>query len=218
MILLSTGALLAQPKQEVKLTLQNKELISFNVQTTEGIYKGKEALKVSDTGGDTEAKFVKINNLNFRNGTIELDLAGKPATNAGEGARGFVGIAFRINEDNSKFECIYLRPTNGRADDQVRRNHSVQYISFPDFPWAKLRKEFPEKYESYADLVPGEWTKIKIEIQGAKAKLYLHGNTQPSLIVNDLRLGADNVGKIGLWIGPGTEANFANLQVTISEN
>jgi hypothetical protein len=52
----------------------------------------------------------------------------------------------------SGFECFYLRPTNGRADDQVRRNHSVQYISFRGFPWYRL--ESPEKYESYTDLVP----------------------------------------------------------------
>ena len=78
---------------------------------------------------------------------IEIDISGKPAETSSEQARGFVGIAFRINNENSKFECIYLRPTNGRADEQIRRNHSVQYTSYPDFPWFKLRKDFPEKYE-----------------------------------------------------------------------
>jgi len=65
--------------------------------------------------------------------------------------------------------------------------------------------------------VPGEWTKMKIEINGNKAKLYLHGNSQPTLIVNDLKLGSDINGNIGLWIGPGTEAHFSNLQITKSE-
>ena len=36
----------------------------------------------------------------------------------------------------------------------------------------------------------------------------------PTLVVNDLKLGADNKGSIGLWIGPGTEAHFSNLQIT----
>jgi len=215
MLLFSSNALLAQLKQEISLKLPNKDLIPLNVATTNATYLGKTGLKVLDNDkADSEFKFVKINNLEFINGTIELDVVGKPGENAGQGARGFVGIAFRINDDNSKFECIYLRPTNGRADDQVRRNHAVQYTSIPDYPWAKLRREFPKKYESYVDLVPGEWTKMKIEIQGNRAKLYVHGNPQPTLIVNDLKQGADITGKLGLWIGPGTEAYFANLLVT----
>src|SRR5262249_46884312 len=154
----------------------------------------------------SEEQFAKINDLDFKDGVIEVDLSGNPGPGAGDGARGFVGVAFRINNDQSKFECIYLRPTNGRADDQLRRNHSTQYISFPDFPWFKLREQFPGKYESYVDLVSGEWTKVRIEVRGDKAKLFVHDNPQPVLIINDLKLGADAHGGIGLWIGPGTEA------------
>jgi hypothetical protein len=95
----------------------------------------------------------------------------------------------------------------------VRRNHSAQYVSFPDFPWFRLRKEFPEKYESYVDLVPAEWTKVKIEVKGTTAKLFVHGNAQPTLIVNDLKHSTSK-GGVGLWIGPGTEAYFANVKVT----
>lgn len=150
---------------------------------------------------------------NFADGVIEVDLAGRPGSGAVEAARGFVGVAFRVAADVSRFECFYLRPTNGRAEDQVRRNHSAQYISFPEFPWQRLRKQFPEMYESYVDLAPGEWTKVKIEARGRKARLFVHGAAQPSLIVNDLKLG-ETSGAVGLWIGPGTEAHFANLRVT----
>jgi hypothetical protein len=86
-------------------------------------------------------------------------------------------------------------------------------ISFPDFPWQRLRKEFPEKYESYADLVPGEWTKVKIEVRGDKAHLYVHGAEQPALLVNDLKQGQSQ-GGIALWVGPGTVAHFSNLRVS----
>ncbi|MCA1603461.1 MAG: hypothetical protein LC776_18075, partial [Acidobacteria bacterium] len=140
-------------------------------------------------------------------------MTGEPGPSAGEGARGFVGVAFRIASDASKYECFYLPPTNGRADDQVRRNHSVQYIAFPDFPWQRLRKEFPEKYESYVDLVPGKWTKLKIEVRGDKARLYVHGAQQPTLLVNDLKQGQSQ-GGIALWVGPGTVAHFSNLRVS----
>ena len=89
----------------------------------------------------------------------------------------------------------------------------MQYISFPNFPWQKLRKEEPEKYETYVDLAPGEWTGVKIEVRGERARLYVHGAQQPTLLVNDLKLGGGN-GAVGLWIGPGTIAHFANLRVT----
>ena len=178
-------------------------------------YKGRKALKVSEppaNKADREDKLV-ILPVDFHNGTIELELAGSIATGAIAGARGFLGVAFRVADDVKKFECIYLRPTNGRADDQVRRNHSVQYISYPDFPWQKLRKEETEKYESYVDLVPNEWIKVKIVVDGTSAQLYVHGNEQPTLIIRDLKKG-DSRGGLGLWIGPGTEAHFANLRVT----
>lgn len=179
-------------------------------------YFGKKSVQVMDTaqGITSELKYAKLSNVDFHNGIIEVELAGKPLSTAAETARGFVGIAFRINEKDTKFECIYVRPTNGRADDQVRRNHSAQYVSYPDFPWQKLRKEFPEKYESYVDLEVGKWTKIKIEVTDSVAKLYVHGATQPTLIISDLKHGSAMRGSIGLWAGSGTEAYFRNLVVT----
>jgi hypothetical protein len=196
------------------------EMQSRNVKTERVTYKGKQALRVTDTAlssvGDGE-RLVILNKTEFQDGVIEIELTGEPGANAGEGARGFVGVAFRVSpgaaKDVLKYECFYLRPTNGRADDQVRRNHSTQYISFPDFPWQKLRKEFPEKYESYVDLSPGEWTKVKIEARGEKARLYVHDSSQPTLVVNDLKLGPRE-GLIALWIGPGTIAHFANLRIS----
>ena len=41
-----------------------------------------------------------------------------------------------------------------------------------------------------------------------------YGSEHPALIVNDLKHGADAAGAIALWVGPGTEAYFANLRVT----
>lgn len=131
---------------------------------------------------------------------------------APEGARGFVGIAFRLR-DTETYDAFYLRPTNGRAEDQERRNHSVQYISHPDWSWFRLRKETPGKYESYVDLVPGEWTKVRIEVNGERARLYVHDNQQPTLIVNDVKSGTNAKGAVALWIGPGTVAHFRNLTV-----
>jgi len=199
-------------------SLPLSSLKPYNVKVEPAMYKGKQAIRVTEAAqqraNGNEDQIAIIANTSFRDGTIEADVAGEPAPGALEGARGFVGIAFRVAADISKFECFYLRPTNGRADDQVRRNHSVQYISFPDFPWHRLRKEFPEKYESYADLVPGEWTRVRIEAMGEKARLFVNGVQQPALIVNDLKFGGTSAGAIGLWIGPGTVAHFANVTVS----
>lgn len=187
-----------------------------NVKPEPATYKGRKALRVTDAApanaGDGDRLLI-LTGTDFQDGVIEVDLAGDLAPNAGEGARGFVGLAFRVAPEAATYECFYLRPTNGRADDQVRRNHSAQYISHPAFPWQRLRKEFPEKYESYVDLAPGEWTKVRIEVRGSRAKLYVHGAAQPTMLVNDLKLGTTK-GAIALWVGPGTVAHFANLRVS----
>jgi hypothetical protein len=149
----------------------------------------------------------------IKDGAIDVWLAGEPGPGAGEAARGFVGVAFRVQGEGARYEAFYLRPTNGRVEDQVRRNHSVQYICHPDYHWQRLRKEFPEKYESYADLAPGEWTQVRITVEGRKARLFVNGASQPCLIVNDLFLG-ESEGGIALWVGPGTVARFADLRVS----
>lgn len=215
LVLLSSSAS-TQPKSKSIALDKLTDAKPRNVKPEPVTFKGKKALRVTDAAptaaGDGD-RLLLLTGTDFQNGVIEVELSGDVMPNAGEGARGFVGMVFRVQPEAAKFECLYLRPTNGRADDQVRRNHSVQYISYPEFPWQRLRKEFPEKYESYVDLVPGEWTKVKIEVSGVKAKLYVHGAAQPTLIINDLKLG-DSKGAIGLWVGPGTVAHFTNLRVT----
>jgi hypothetical protein len=155
-----------------------------------------------------------IEGLDFSNGVIEAEIAGAPGPGSGAGARGFVGIAFRLQNDLRTYDAFYLRPTNGRAEDQERRNHSVQYVSHPQWPWFRLRKETPERYESYVDLVPGAWTKVKLEVRGDKARLYVHDQQQPTLVVNDVKSGAAAKGAVALWIGPGTVAHFRNVVVS----
>lgn len=154
-----------------------------------------------------------LTGLDFSNGIIQAEIAGAPAPDAPEGARGFVGIAFRLQSDMRTFDAFYLRPTNGRADDQERRNHAAQYIAHPDWPWFRLRKETPSRYESYVDLVTGAWTRIKIEVRGARARLYVHGQEQPTLVINDLKSGAQGKGGVALWIDRGTIAHFRDLSV-----
>jgi hypothetical protein len=195
------------------------------VVATSVTYKGRAAAqakypKLGPGGyaGPDRPTFAFLPVVDFRNGTIEVDVAGSVAPNAPKDApltpRGFVGIVFRLAPDLSKFEGIYLRPANARAEDQVRRNHATQYFSYPGYTFVRLRKESPEKYESYVDLVPGEWTTMRIEVNGEKVLLYVNGSAQPVLVVNDLKLGSEAHGSIGMWVDIGTEAYFSNLRIT----
>ena len=211
--LLLPGMAAAQPRHYALesadgLRLQNVAAVPATLGGRKGLRLTLEPGAVPDVD-----QLALLEGLVFSSGVIEAEVAGAPAPGAGQGARGFVGLAFRVLEDGKTYDAFYLRPTNGRVDDQERRNRSVQYISHPDWPWFRLRKETPGKYESYVDLVPGEWTKIRIEVRGERARLYVHGHEQPTLIVNDVKSGADAKGRVALWVGPGTVAHFRNLTV-----
>lgn len=200
--------------QVVNLNKSNLEPVQVSMSVEK--LTGKDVVKVIKDASIKEVDqptFVKISGTNFHNGTIEVSVLSKLLPDAPEFARGFIGVAFRINDDNSKFENIYIRPTNGRADDQLRRNRSIQYFSFPDFPFSKTRQETPGKYESYADMTLNEWIKLKIVVKDSKAQLFINDSKQPSLIVNDLKHGADSSGAIGLWVDVGTEGYFSDLKI-----
>jgi hypothetical protein len=201
--------------QNVTLSKDNLEAVSvaMAIETMDQ----KTVVKVSKDPAMTtadEPTFVKIKGAEFKDGTIEVKVLSRLLPTAPETARGFIGVVFRATPDNSKFECIYIRPTNGRASDQVRRNHSIQYFSYPDYKFDRLRKEAPERYESYADMGLNEWIKMKIVVKGVQARLFLNDNKEPSLIVSDLKHGADLSGGIGLYVDNGTEGYFADITIS----
>jgi len=204
---------LADPAGSRDVALDRSRIAVQGLAAETVTYDGRTALKLSPADPTVDATGIAVlRGPDFASGTIELDLAGRPCEGIGPGARGFIGIAFRLQGDAPRYECFYLRLTNARCDDQFRRNHSAQYISHPDFPWERLRQESPGAYESYVDLVVGAWTKVRIEVAGTKAKLFVGGSDQPCLIVNDLKLG-DTHGAIALWDGPFTIGWFSNLRV-----
>lgn len=211
LLLLSAPIIYAQ-----KIKLDENNLTA--VQTSVSIEKinGKKAVKVTKSPEvikDDEATYAKINDLKFKDGVIEVEVLSRLLPNAPAHARGFIGLAFRINDDNSKFESIYIRPTNGMAVDQLRRNRSIQYFSYPDFKFTDSRATAPGIYETYADMDLNRWIKLRIEVKGAGAKLFIDNAKQPNLIVNDLKMGADQSGFVGLYVDIGTEGFFRNLKI-----
>ncbi len=199
------------PPGYVDLTDPNNLIVAGGkVETVE--YQGRKAVRLT-AQPSVEETFAAIKGALIQDGTIEADIALKKTTPPGVRMPGFVGIAFRTSTDASHYDLFYLRPGNSHSEDQAMRNHSVQYVAAPDYDWYKLRREWPSVYESYAELQFEQWIKLKIEVHGRNAKLFLNGSENPSLVVNGMK-GAELRGGIALWGYAGEEAYFSNVRVT----
>ncbi len=178
-------------------------------------YRDRPALQlsISPEKANTEAAvFAIIDGALFTDGAIELSLVGVPRADAPADSRGFVGLSFRTGPAGEWSEVFYLRPLNARVDDQLRRNRTVQYVSEPEFSWQRLRDQQPGRYESYADLEPGAWTTMRVEVSGTTARLFVNGATQPCLVVTDLKHGAGG-GRVALWAHAQTDAYFGPVSI-----
>ncbi len=166
-------------------------------------------------GGGNPKQMAVLKGSEFSEGTIDVDIYAVLTEDAPVGARGFVGIAFRVDPDltngSAPYDAIYLRPDNGRADDPERRIHAIQYISHPDFHFDVSREEAPGEYEKPADIGLGEWIHLTIEVEGNSAKAYVNGEL--ALEVDELQSSAENGTAVALWANPGTDAHFANLEI-----
>jgi hypothetical protein len=213
--LVYSNVLIASAQQIPLSELAKAKLKSATAEVT--MHGGSPALKLNpkaakDAGYVPGGPLAILDNVRFKDGAIDVDVAGAPTKGAPEDARGFIGVAFRVQSD-SRFEIIYLRPTNSHADDQLRRNHTTQYSAEPEWPWDRLRKESPGVYESWVDMETGKWTHMRIEVHGTDALLYVNHGSNPCLIVHGLKLG-DTEGAVGLWMGQDTEGYFKNLSIT----
>jgi hypothetical protein len=187
-------------------------LITPKVKAEAVTYLGRKCVRIVMDGEDRDG-LALLPGTDFQDGVIEADIALKTTVPPGVRYPGFVGIAFRVRPDVSHYELFYLRPGNSEAADQAMRNHAVQYVSEPDFGWYRLRREWPWVYESHAELAIETWTKVRIEVAGRAAKLYVNGSAKPSLVVDGLK-GEDLHGAVGLWGFTYEEAYFSNVRIT----
>jgi hypothetical protein len=218
-LLLAPSGLSTRPRVPSPRLDPTTKLELINAQTKWLDYRGRRAIKLVALPGHEHAVNEEMQAIltesDFKDGTIEVDVAGarREGYSTAEdtsGFKGFIGVSFRVRGDSA--ERIYIRPENSRLDSQVFRNRSTQYEAEPGFAWDQLRAQSPGVYESYVDLDPGAWTRLRIEVSGTKARLYVNDATEPCLIVNDLKLG-DGHGKIALWTRVSSEAYFSNLKV-----
>ncbi|MBD5170370.1 MAG: DUF1080 domain-containing protein [Oscillibacter sp.] len=159
-----------------------------------------------------ENTYAKLAGSAFHNGVIEVDMLSRLLPDAPDFARGFIGIAFRISEDDTRFESYYVRPTNGRTDDPVRKAHGSQYFAYPGYTFAWFREHGVTKYEAPVDIGLNEWIHLRAVVEGGHAEFFVNGNH--TLTVDDLKHGPDHTGAVGLFVDIGTEAFFKNLTIT----
>ena len=184
-----------QDKMQISIAKRNYTPIEVN---------GKKGIKIDSGQG---MSVMQLNNIVFRNGTIEFDVKGRNII-----GQSFVGFAFHIQND-STYDAIYFRPFNFSNPDTVRRWRAVQYISLPGFEWDKLREKFPGKYENKVNPVPNgdEWFHAKIVVKDKQVSVFVNNSATPSLVVN--KLTNTTQGKVGLWVENGSEGSFANLEI-----
>jgi hypothetical protein len=72
----------------------------------------------------------------------------------------------------------------------------------------KYRKNYCEYFRNLRN----DWFHAKIVIQYPHVSVYVNGNTSPSLEID--KLNNRKTGKIGLWVGNGSDGDFANLHIT----
>ena len=167
-------------------------------------YKSRKAIRVTDDapeGTSDDGRFVVVTSSQFQDGLIEVDVAGDR-----------IAIAAETNADLSVshfdwFTMVHLlrlstfapltgalrtscnaiiRLSTSPLVQRVRRRVWLRERGSWNPLWNRLRQESPGKYETYVDLVPGEWTKMKIEVKGYTARLYVNDAREPTLIVNRL--------------------------------
>ncbi|HEY4326879.1 MAG TPA: hypothetical protein VGN20_23030 [Mucilaginibacter sp.] len=201
LLLLSSS--LCRAQQERKFNLQ--KLFSDNLLVT----SPKQNVKVladGDKNGVSCNDIVWLKNVTFSTGSIDIDLRGKDVFQ-----QSFLGIAFHGGV-NAPYDAIYFRPFNFQSPDTLRRKHMVQYISEPDYPWDRLRKEHPLVYEQGIVSAPmaASWFHAHIVVSETEIKVYVNHATAPSLVVK--KLNTRNDGSIGLW-NDALSGDFANLVI-----
>ncbi|WP_242083874.1 hypothetical protein [Aestuariivivens sediminis] len=200
------GAMISFGQQQINLSEKLSDQKIKAVNRTITIYEEQRdaiALNTENSSG-----IGIIEDLEFEKGIIEIELLGE--NNPG---KSFIGVAFNIHDEDT-YEAVYFRPFNFVAEEQIRREHMVQYIYHPEFTWNKLRSERTGIFEKAISTPPDpdDWFKASIHIKENSVEVYVNDLSEPSLVVD--RLSATKSKKIGVWTGFGSSGRFKNLIVT----
>jgi len=212
-VLLMSAPLSAATQKAVRPDLSRigdvKSWNLINADADAAVEQGKAVVRLKPQGPVAIASNIglaTVAGLEFGEGTLEIDLKGK-----GKQQRSFVGVAFNV-ADGRTFEAVYFRPFNFVKKDKTFRDRAVQYVSWPDHPWERLRSEHPRVFESAIKPVPDPagWFHARVEVKKHKVSVWVDNSKEPCLIVD--RLTGREKGKVGLWVDS-HEAWFSNLTI-----
>ena len=182
-----SSLLIAQP---VKVPFDSEQWDKSNAEYSFQKYEGKDAMLL-------QSGFLYLKDLEFTNGTIELDINFSALRN-------FPGIAFRIHSVGN-FEEFYVRPHQSGNPD------ANQYT--PVFNGlAGWQLYHGEKYATAINYTFNQWHHLKIVVKGTKADIYFDDMDKPLLKVDELLHGI-KTGSLGLRTF--TNVHFANFQYTL---
>ncbi len=213
----SFGQNLSIGKQTFELRNVTGSVIEFQGKKVLKIERDLKAFPFDEKNLETtvdDRHYARLLGINdFENGTIEVKMYSQLQNPAPyPGIAGFIGLYFRIAADDSAWESIYVRPKVGRADNQLFRNHTVQYFSYPTFKFDTLRKIAPFKYEGSAPVALNEWITMRIEVNGESAEMFINDMKYSTFVV-DKMLGKNKKGFVGLYVDIGTIGYFKDLKV-----
>ena len=201
--------------------MEAKKFRPVHTGVEEALLDGEPVLRVVKTEKQLEFdtdSYARLVGEDFHNGTLRVKVRSRLLPDAPDLARGFIGLAFRINEKDSEFESFYVRPTNGRScTDPVRRAHGCQYFAFPGYTFAYFREFGVGGYEAPCDIDLDRWIDLKIEVEGPRGRFYVNDMETPALVVEDLKHG-DRRGGVGLFVDIGTEGFFKDLEIERAED
>lgn len=206
-------------KKQIEVVPENFEAVHTAVEQI--MDDGKKVLRVIKSEKINlydENTYAKVKNVMFHNGIIEVKMKSRLLPDAPDFARGFIGIAYRVNSSDSEFESFYVRPTNGRdCEDAVRKSHGCQYFSYPGYTFSYFREYQISEYEAPINLALDEWFTITAVIEGCYAAFYLNHDQAPVLVVEKMKHGMGQHGSLGIFVDIGTEALISEISITCAD-
>jgi hypothetical protein len=201
-ILLGSTALPADnqsPTQQDAITFEEKgwELHEVTRAAVED-YRGKTALRVQGQHTDSS---VFLPGVEFKDGTIEVDIAALDRTQPGIGFRGRAGGMWR-NEIIFNFWPVKGERAAKHLEQAVltRKDNTVLVLNIRQSARDDVRCSV-------------KWFHVKIVVRESKVQIYLDGNGRPSIEMGNV-FDETQRGAIGLF---GGDFYFANFSYTSDE-
>jgi hypothetical protein len=138
-----------------------------------------------------------LKDFEMRDGVIDVDVA-TPA------ARGFFGIQFRLTEDGTTAEWVYLRQHKSGLPDAIQYTPVLstglnwQIYNGPGFTGA-------------VDIPKETWFHLRLEVAGAQAKFFFKDMDAAALVISDLKTGVQR-GQVALADLTGA-TYFSNFEI-----